>query len=311
MTDTSPIPFQLTIATAPVNWNNSDLPGWRPVVPFPAILQEMRNAGYPATEWDQSFGSDIQELNAVRASLSMAFCGAYRWLDFQDPANFARDIEAIRPFLEVLAGVDARHLIVADTMRPERIAMAGSVPADGSASLSEGAMETLTANVIALHDVAHQNGLPVQYHNHVGTYVESPSEVEACAYGLLGSPVSLCFDTGHFAFGGGVALEFLRTHLPSIGYVHLKDVDSSVLQEAKTLHWSFLESLRHYIFCPLGEGGANIPAIIGHLVTERFAGPVVIEQDTCRGDATANARANLQTAQLMAGSTTREQGDAS
>jgi inosose dehydratase len=259
----------------------------------------MRAAGYTVTEWDESFGSDVAALNDAKREAGVAFCGAYRWLNFQDPSGFARDVEEIRPFLEVLAGIGAGHLIVADAMRPERIAMAGSVPTDGSASLTPSAMRSLTANVAALYDVASQYGLWVHYHNHVGTYVETPPEVEACANGLAGSPVSLCFDTGHYAFGGGNAVQFLETHLDAIGYLHLKDVDPVVFREAKAHTWSFLDSLRQYIFCPLGEGNADVPGIIRRLVTKCFAGPVVIEQDTCRGNATESARSNLEAVENM------------
>jgi inosose dehydratase len=292
-----------------VNWNNNDLPGWRPIVPFPAILQEMRSAGYTSTEWDESFGSDIPALNDARTEAGVEFCGAYRWLDFQDPSAFGRDLEEIRPFLEVLAAIEAKHLIVADAMRPKRIAMAGSVPADGSASLTASAMDSLIANVVALYDVASQYGLSVHYHNHVGTFVETPAEVEACANSLKGSPVLLCFDTGHYAFGGGNTVQFLDTHLDAVGYIHLKDVDPSVFREARAHKWSFLDSLRRYIFCPLGEGYADVAGIIRQLVTGRFTGPVVIEQDTCRGDATENARANLQAVERMMRSVGSDRSD--
>ena len=57
----------MRIATAPVNWNNFDLPEWRPTVPFPKILDLMSEAGYRSTEYDRSFGTDPELLlEAVR-----------------------------------------------------------------------------------------------------------------------------------------------------------------------------------------------------------------------------------------------------
>ncbi|MGB3330544.1 MAG: sugar phosphate isomerase/epimerase, partial [Thermomicrobiales bacterium] len=186
-------------------------------------------------------------------------------------------------------------LIVADRMRPERIAIAGAVPADGSASLDAAHLDALVANLHALARRAADAGLAVHYHNHVGSYVESPAEVAALAARLDPALVDLCFDTGHYAFGGGDALRFLRDQSDRIGILHLKDVDPAVLAEARERGWSFHESLRHYIFCPLGAGSAHIDRIVQTLVERDFPGWVIVEQDTCEGDATANARANLET----------------
>jgi len=284
----------LRIGTAPVNWNNNDLAGWRPVVPFPAILDEMRTAGYRETEWDESFGNDIDALNHERRTRGMSYTGAYRWLDFVNDEQFAGDLEGVRPFLETLEGIGARHLIVADSLRPERIAIAGAVPADGSASLPAPAYSRLAANLHRLAVAANEHGLAVHYHNHVGSYVESPFELDALVDVLHDTGVDLCFDTGHFAFGGGNACDFLMTHGDKIGYLHLKDVDARVLDAARARRWNFLDALRNYIFCPIGTGNARIADIIGHLVDVRFPHYVIIEQDTCRDDSTVNARANLE-----------------
>lgn len=289
----------LHIGTAPVNWNNFDLTDWRDPVPFPRILDEMRAAGYTATEWDASFGDAPDTLNALLAERGMAFVAAYRWVDFQDADAFARDSAELAPVCRTLAAIGVRHLIVADTMRPERIAIAGAVPADGSASLAPEQLDALVANLHELARRAAEAGLSLHYHNHVGSYIEAPAEVAALAERLDPALVDLCFDTGHYAFGGGDALRFLRDQSDRIGILHLKDVDPEVLAEARANGWTFHQSLRHYVFCPLGQGAAGIDRIVATLVERGFPGWVIVEQDTCRGETvaetTANARANLET----------------
>lgn len=284
----------LRIGTAPVNWNNNDLPNWRPRVPFPEILDEMRAAGYDATEWDESFGADVELLNRELSARGMTFTGAYRWLDFVDDDAFTRNLESVRPFLETLRGIGAGHLIVADALRPHRVAVAGSVPPDSSASLDESGYGRLAHNLDRLTVIAAGFDLTVHYHNHVGSYIETPAEVETLLARIAGSPVDLCFDTGHYAFGGGDAGEFIAAHHADVGYLHLKDVDPQVLIEAKTHKWNFLDALRHYVFCPIGTGSARISGIIELLTSIEYPGHVIIEQDTCRDDATRNARANLR-----------------
>ncbi|MBA3275240.1 MAG: TIM barrel protein [Chloroflexia bacterium] len=285
---------RLRIGTAPVNWNNNDLPNWRPFVPFPAILDEMQSAGYLETEWDQSFGGDSGTLNRERIARGMTFAGAYRWMNFLETDEFERDLTAVLPYLETLQGIGASHLIVADSLRPHRVAIAGSVSADGSASLDEPGYDRLAANLDRLADAARSFGLAVHYHNHVGSYIETPAELDRLMIRLDDTPVDLCFDTGHYAFGGGDAFEFLSRHHARVGYLHLKDVDEGVLRDAKMHCWSFLDALRRYIFCPLGAGNARIADTVQLLVSVGFNQYVIIEQDTCRNDSTVNARVNLE-----------------
>jgi inosose dehydratase len=308
-TRTNGIGSSLRIGTAPVNWNNFDLSGWRPVVPFPAILDEMRAAGYEATEWDQSFGSDIDALNRERTARGITFTGAYRWLDFLDDDQFANDLAEVAPFLATLQGIGATHLVVADSLRPHRVALAGSIPADGSASLKDDGYDRIIANLARLAAVAAPFGLDVHYHNHVGSYVEAPDEVGQLVRRLDATPVDLCFDTGHYAFGGGDALAFVREHRAAIGYMHLKDVDDGVLTQSRANRWSFHDALQHIIFSPIGQGSAQIDEIVGLLVRHGFDGYVIIEQDTCRDDSTTNSRANLQTVQQYAREAARNKGD--
>src|SRR5688500_7534864 len=125
----------MKVGTAPVNWNNDDLPGWRPLVPFPAILDEMASAGYAGTEYNPSFGSDADQVLAELSSRSLRLAGSYQWLHLRDHETLEREMVALEDTIEMLVACGSADLIVADAMSPHRIALAGHVPADGSAGL--------------------------------------------------------------------------------------------------------------------------------------------------------------------------------
>jgi inosose dehydratase len=183
-------------------------------------------------------------------------------------------------------------MVVAQAQTPERVAIAGQVTDDGSQSLPPDAYPLAAANLAEAAAAARPYGVALRFHNHVGTWIETPAELGALLARLDTSVVDLCFDTGHYAYGGGEPLAFMRQHLDAIGYLHLKDVDASVLTEAREQGWDFMEALRHVIFCPLGDGSAEIPEILKLLSDSQFEGWVVVEQDTCHGDPTAVARQN-------------------
>ena len=289
----------MRIATAPVNWNNFDLREWRPAVPFPDILDRMSEAGYRDTEYDPSFGTDPGLLLEAALLRDLRYLGTYRWFDFLDERAFQANLVQLEMDLPLLTEIGCRHLIVSDRLRPHRVARAGTIPGDGGMSLTEADYAALAARVHRAAERASDAGLSVHYHNHVGTYIETPKELAGLHRHLDRTYVDLCFDTGHYAYGGGDAATFVREHIADIGLLHLKDVDASVRDSAPINGWSFLDALRQYVFCPLGEGAADIPAIAETLRSSRFPHFVVIEQDTCRGDPTETARKNREYLEVL------------
>lgn len=284
----------LRVGTAPVNWNNSDVPDWREPTPFPRILDEMASAGYAGTEHDRQFPDDPAVLQAALTARGLRLCASYQWIHLSAKMGILDDLAALDPILDMLTAMGCETLVVADAMTPARIAHAGRVPPGGSLGLSSSGWQRLADNLTRVTERASARGIRTCYHNHVGSYVENPEECATLIDILPNTGAALCFDTGHYAYGGGDPTAFVRDHSKLIGHLHLKDVDPHVLARARSEGWSFVEALRHVIFSPFGSGSVDIPAIIAALQTTHFDGWVVVEQDTCQGDPTEGATANRE-----------------
>jgi len=280
------------VGTAPVNWNNDDLPGWRTPVPFLAMLDEMAAAGYEGTEFGADFFRDIAQLRSELGQRQLRLAGSYQWLHLRDHEILEQEMVALSDTLEILVGCGSRDLIVADAMSPHRIAIAGQVPADGNAGLDDDGWNLLSSGLRLVSEQATAQGVQVHYHNHVGTYVETPAEVDRLLLETTGDDLDLCFDTGHFAYGGGDPTAFILEHRDRIGYLHLKDVSETVLEEAKRQRWSFLDALRQIIFCEFGEGIVDIPQVIAALRSGGYSGWVIVEQDTSSRPSTESSTAS-------------------
>ena len=285
----SPLP---KVGTAPVNWNNSDLPDRSPPVPFPAILDEMAAAGYAGTEHDIQFPNDPEIMRSALAKRGLALCASYQWLRLSAERGIDEDLVALDQILTMLVALNCDNLVVSDAPTPERVALAGHVPDDNSAGLDDAAWDRLARNLTAAAERAAARGVRTHYHNHVGTYVETPAEVDRLVSLLPDTGADLCFDTGHYAYGGGDPTAFVHRHRDKIGHVHLKDVDPTVLAQARENGWSFVDALRHVIFSEFGEGTVDIPRIVAELRAAGFVGWVIVEQDTSRRPSTASAAAS-------------------
>jgi inosose dehydratase len=282
----------MRIATAPVNWNNADVTGYRAWTPYPQLLDEMVAAGYTATEWGMNMEKDPARLRDDLNGRKLQLLGGFVGLELRNPdkksAEVQRGIELATFFREG----GAPYLIVADSGDPRRLAEAGHVnPADG---LNDTQWRSLGDGLNELGNRLGPRGVKVVFHNHVGTYVETQDETARLLDETDPELVSWCFDCGHLAYGGGDNLEMLERYGNRIGYVHIKDLDKSILEQAKTHRWSFARALQSYIFAPLGEGSARIPDVVEKLRLADYGGWLVIEQDTTPGDPTETARKNRE-----------------
>jgi hypothetical protein len=97
------------------------------------------------------------------------------------------------------------------------------------------------------------------------------------------SLVGLCLDTGHYLFGGGDPLEFLRKNANRIWHVHFKDCLPELAARSRREGWDYFTSVRNGIFCELGKGEIEFQAVKIELEKQGYAGWIVVEQDVLPG----------------------------
>jgi inosose dehydratase len=91
--------------------------------------------------------------------------------------------------------------------------------------------------------------------------------------------LGLCLDTGHSAFGGGNPVQILEAWGARIWHVHLKDCDPAIRARAVAEKWDYATAVGRGVFCELGRGEVDFPAVIDRLRSLGYAGWLVVEQD--------------------------------
>ncbi len=279
----------MRIATAVVNWNNPDIPDVFPWMPYGEALDHMVEAGYDATEWGPSMPTDPAELGEALGSRGLDLVGAFVGLGFRDAERLEPELERALAIADFLAKNGGTVLIAAEAGDERRRGEAGHV--DETRGLTDGQWRNLGAGLDELARRLKPMGMTLAFHNHVGTYVETPAETARLLDETDPELVGWCLDIGHLAFGGGNAIDLLPRYADRVRHVHAKDVDPGILAQARAGGWGFGQALAHYIFPPLGEGIARIPDVVAALRGVGYDGWYVIEQDTAP-DPTATARDN-------------------
>lgn len=276
------------IANAPCSWGvlEFDLPG--KALGYAQVLDEIQETGYTGTELGD-WGYMPTEPMALQRELQargLSLLGAFVPIAFAQEQSHADGEQAALRTAQLLAAVggDAPFIVLADDngKDPVRTKKAGRIAREDG--LSEPQWDTFIKGVNRIADaVRRQTGLRSVFHHHGAGFIETPWEIERLIQATDPTLVGLCFDTGHYRFGGGDPLQGFRQFKDRIWHVHFKDCSPEVHRQSKINEWDYFQSLLHGIFCELGKGDIDFAAMGAELNKANYQGWIVVEQDVLPG----------------------------
>jgi inosose dehydratase len=259
----------MKLAGAPISWGVCEVPGWGYQLSPDRVLAEMRDVGLSATELGPEgfLPSDPDQLTAVLNIYGLRCVGPFAPVVLHD--------EDHDPLPDIAAPLDALRATEADVL--VLAAATGVDGYDARPTLDDRQWATLLANLDRLADAAAERGVLAVLHPHVGTMVETRSEVERV---LDGSAIRLCLDTGHLLIGGTDPLQLAREVPDRIAHAHLKDVDAALAADVQAGRLTYTEAVGRGMYTPLGAGDVDIAGIVSSLRRNGYDGWFVMEQDT-------------------------------
>jgi inosose dehydratase len=270
------MPPRWPLAIAPILWNNDDLPELAPPVAFERVLDEIAEAGYEGTELATNAPRDAGLLRHQLERRGLRLAGAFLALDFfSSPMD--SELEGAGLLARLLRDAGAGVLVAGLAAHPQRMASAGGSrqPATTGAQYQQ-----IATGLERVGERCRQENIVLAFHNHAGTFVETPEELEELCQRADPALVQLCLDVGHLVVGGGDPVQAIQRYGQRVAYIHLKDVDPRVLERLRSGEGGFLDGLRWRVFCELGSGCLDLAGIVGALRQQGFEGWVVLEQDT-------------------------------
>ena len=268
-------------ACAPDSWGVLDYPGPSWNQSYEKMLDEMVWAGYNGTELGPYgfFPTDPAVLKPQLDSRKLKLLGSFVPVVLSDPASAGIAVEQIRKVGDLLAALKAPFLVLADAQSDVRNAISGRVPKDGSAGLTAAQWKNVAHVVEEAAKVSAEFGLDLVFHPHVATYVETPEECERFFDVTSHTGIGLCLDTGHCDYGGGDTITEAAKFASVLRFLHIKDVDTKVLQEARRKKLNFEQAIEEKVFTIIGQGSIDFPALFRLLEKNNYSGWMVIEQD--------------------------------
>lgn len=269
----------IDVGTASVNWGFDPLYTWVRRPSFARMLDEMAEAGYAGTEISYNFPADADELRGELGHRNLRAAATFYAVNLRDPANHREAMRGALTIADRLAGLGSDVLILSDEPTHARLSVAGRVAADGSDGLGETAWIAMSDGLNQIGEGLAARGTRAVFHPHVGTYVETRSEIDRLCAMTDPALVGLCPDTGHLAYAGVAPEEIFRDYAGRIGYVHLKDVDPGKLEHVRAERIGFVRAVEMGLFVELGTGMVSTSTIIGALRGAAYRGWLIVEQD--------------------------------
>jgi len=283
---------KLRVGNAPCSWGTLEFEGAKgEQIGFGRMLDELVETGYTGTElgdWGY-MPTDPAALSGELKKRGLVMLGAFVPVDLRHKACHAPGIANAVKTARLLAAVatDPKpYLVLADNNGSDatRTNNAGRITPEMGLKPDDWKVFAEGANNVA-RAVLDETGLRTVFHHHCAGFVETPSEIAALLDGTDPNLLGLVFDTGHYAYGSGDSdvLVGLNRFRDRVWYIHFKDCEPNVAARAREEGWDYFEALRHGVFCELGKGCVDFPAMLRWLKDAGYQGYTLVEQDVLPG----------------------------
>jgi inosose dehydratase len=296
----------LLVGNAPCSWGTLEHQDTSQQVPFDRMLDELVETGYTGTELGD-WGYMPTDPGALRNEIikrNLVMLGAFVPVALKNAAaHDAGAAVAVKTakLIAAVATTQAPYLVLSDDngTDPVRTKLAGRIPA--SAGLSKDEWKTFAGGADRIaREVFDATGLRTVFHHHCAGYVETPDEIATLLDLTSPDRLGLVFDTGHYIHGTGKEeidlVAALDRYRERIWYIHLKDIEPNIARQSRAEEWDYFTGMRHGVYCELGKGCADFPALLRWLAAHDYKGYTLVEQDVLPGMGTPkeSARRNRE-----------------
>ena len=269
----------IKIGNAPCSWgiefaSDPAYPTWQ------SVLQQCAQAGYKGIELGP-IGYMPEDPAVLREELEkndLSIIGGVIFRAFHDPAMWDDVLDASKRTCEALVAHGAQHLVLIDSISPRRAPTAGRASEAEQMDTAEWAAYRDRIATIAKMG-AQEYGLTVGMHAHAAGFIDFEPELERLLDEVDETILKICFDTGHHSYAGFDPVAFMKKHIGRISYMHFKDIDPVVKADVVKNRTDFYKACGQGIFCNLGQGDVDFPAVRQVLLDHGFEGWCTVEQD--------------------------------
>ena len=268
----------ILIGNAPCSWgvefaDDPRNPAWH------QVLRENRDAGFTGIELGPVgfMPEDPGELGEALSEFEQTLIGGVVFRPFHDPSKWDDVLDGADRTIKALNAHGAQHLVLIDSISDRRAPTAGRW--DAAEKMDDDEWAAFRDRIAHVAQMGHDAGLTVGIHAHAAGFMDFEPELERLLDEVPGDILQICFDTGHHSYAGYDPVAFMKKWMPRISYMHFKDIDPAVKADVIAKSTGFYDACGQGIFCKLGLGDVDFPAVRQVLLDHGFQGWCTVEQD--------------------------------
>lgn len=269
----------IRIGNAPCSWGvefaeDPRNPTWE------SVLADCAGAGYKGIELGPVgfMPEDPALLGEALSEHDLELIGGVVFRPFHDPDAWEDVLDGSVRTCKALAAHGAQHLVLIDSISPRRAPTAGR--SDAAEQMDAGEWAAYRDRIAQIAKMGTEEyGLTVGIHAHAAGFMDFEPELERLLDEIPEDILKICFDTGHHSYAGFDPVAFMHRHVNRISYMHFKDIDPVVKADVLAMGTGFYDACGQKIFCNLGQGDVDFPAVRQILLDAGFKGWCTVEQD--------------------------------
>ena len=267
--------MSIKIGVSPIAWSNDDFPELGGDTTLEQCLKETNEIGFSGIEAGGKFPKNSNELIPKLEKENLKLCSG--WYGANLLKNTVKEEMLImKKQLNLFKECNAPCMVVAE--------VSGSIQGEVKIPLSKRPIlntdewKILYNRINEIGKYMEDNGVPLAYHHHMGTVVQSQEDTERLIDNTSDA-VKLLIDTGHMMFAGGDFAKIAKDYSTRLHHVHCKDIRKEVLDVALKDDLSFIDAFFAGAFTVPGDGCINYNNFLKILKDSNYKGWLVVEAE--------------------------------
>ncbi|MDA9758797.1 myo-inosose-2 dehydratase [Candidatus Pelagibacter sp.] len=267
--------MSVKLGVAPIAWSNDDMPELGGETTLEQCLKEANEAGYIGIESGGKFPKKSSELIPKLNQFNLKLCSGWYGANLRKN-SVEEEKKSIQEQLDLFKDCDAPCIVFAE--------VSGSIQGDPNRKLStrpqmeRDEWQKFCEKISELGKYLEDEGMPLAYHHHMGTVIETQKDTERLIENTHES-VKLTLDTGHMLFAKGDSKSILQNYHERILHVHCKDIRKQVLEKSLKEDLSFRGAFLEGAFTVPGDGCIDYKPLFNVLKNNNYSGWLVVEAE--------------------------------
>ncbi|MBR0939216.1 myo-inosose-2 dehydratase [Bradyrhizobium jicamae] len=287
--------------TNPIAWSNDDDWSIGDHLSLDDCLGDCRDIGFDGLEKGHKMPDEGHALKARLGEYGLRFAGGWHSTNI-----LVNDIDTekknLQVFIDMVKSAGGDHINACECSNT--VHGNHGVAVNDRPIMTDAEWERFSKGYEELSEHAHDQGVKMGYHHHMGTIIESGADIDRFM-AMAGPHTRLLFDTGHAFFGGSDPLAVIGKYIDRITHIHCKNVRLAIMRDVRERGWSFLEGVRRGAFTVPGDpdGCIDFEPVLKIAAGHGYSGWIVIEaeQDSLRYEPLKYQGLGLRTLKDIAG----------